>query len=310
MAIQKVRDPVFEGASHDLAALPKPRPHVSLDEVLAGKSQSPIAHFAVADGRHFVTANQDNELQVHQEGVVTPLRLSPPLAIKALALDHEGHLYAHSQGDELFRVDREAWQGSARGPHRWARVELPAGRPLESLRMGADKHLVAGWDKQFHRLDRSDSTSMQWGPLLPLAAVPLLGDTLASAQMRAQFPGGALTASSHVMGQTREGISHKRSFFQGIKAHFHPLESLSHTGKDIQHRVSGRRGLEAVYADDKQLHERLKPLSKSKPVAADLSARLVALSVPGPRQALANQISQALARVEASSQACARLLGD
>lgn len=310
VAIQRVRDPVFEGASHDLAALPKPRPHVSLDEVLAGKSQSPIAHFAVADGRHFVTANQDNELQVHQEGVVTPLRLSPPLAIKALALDHEGHLYAHSQGDELFRVDREVWQGSARGPHRWARVELPEGRPLESLRMGADKHLVAGWDKQFHRLDRSGPESMKGGPLLPVTAVPLLGDTLASAQMRAQFPGGALTASSHVMGQTREGISHKRSFFQGIKAHFHPLESLSHTGKDIQHRVSGRRGLEAVYADDKQLHERLKPLSKSKPVAADLSARLVALSVPGPRQALANQISQALARVEASSQASARLLGD
>ena len=308
--IQKVRDLVFEGASNDLAALPKPRPQVALDEVLAGTDQNPITCFAVADGRNFVTINKDNELKVHQDGLVTPLQLSPLLAVKTLALDHEANLYAHSQGDELFRLDREAWQVRAGGAQSWTKVELPQRHPLESLRMGADKHLIGGWNKQFHRLDNAAPTSFQWGPLQSVQPVSLLADTLADSQVRARLSGGALTVSSHVMGQTREGIPLKRNFFQGIKAHFHPLEALVQKGKDIQHKVNGRKGMSLVYADDKRLHQQLEPLSKTKPVAADLCARLTALSERGPRQALAKQISQALTRVEQSSQSSARLLGD
>ncbi|MBC3300450.1 AvrE-family type 3 secretion system effector [Pseudomonas sp. SWRI18] len=310
VTIQKVRDPVFEGASYELSTLPKPRPNVSLVEVLAGNSRNPVRGFAVADGRNFVTVNKDHQLQVCVDGVVSPLRLSPALAIKTLALDHEANLYTHTQDGGLFRLDRQAWQGSDGAAHNWTKLELPERQSLESLRMGADKHLIGGWDKQFHRLDKAAPNALEWGPLRSATQVPLLADTLTASKMRRPVSDGALTVGSNVMGQTREGVPLKRSFFQGINAHFHPLEALGEKGKSIQHYVKGRRGLEDVYAADKQLHQQLKPLSKTRPVATDLSARLMALSESGPRQALAKQLSQALAKVEDSSQSSARLLGD
>ncbi|AZF03495.1 AvrE-family type 3 secretion system effector [Pseudomonas sp. R5-89-07] len=309
VTIQKVRDPVFEGASHELSALPKPRPQVSLDEVLAGSAQRPVTGFAIADGRNFVTVDKDHQLQACVDGKVSSLHLSPALAIKTLALDHEANLYAHTQAGELFKADYHAWQGRDGAAPRWTQVELPQGQSLESLRIGADKHLIGGWNKQFHRLDKAALGAMEWGPLAAAVQVPSLADTLAATQMRTPVAGGALTVSSNVMGQTREGVPLKRNFFQGINAHFHPLQALSEKGKSLQHYVNGRRGLEKVYADDKQLHEQLKLLSKSKPVAADLNARLAALSEPGPRQALAGQITEALTRVTESSQSSARLLG-
>ncbi|AZE82120.1 Type III effector protein AvrE1 [Pseudomonas orientalis] len=308
--VKKVRDPVFEGASHELSALPKPRPQVSLDEVLAGNIQRPVTGFAVADGRNFVMVDKDHQLQACVDGVVGPLRPSPALAIKTLALDHEANLYAHTQGGELFKLDRHAWQGSEGAALRWSKVELPQGESLESLRMGADKHLIGGWDKQFHRLDNVTPGAMAWGPVRPAVQEASLADTLAVGQMRMPVSGGALTVSSNVLGQTREGIPTKRHFFQGIKAHFHPLQALGEKGQSIGHHIKGRRGLESVYADDKRLHQQLESLSRSKPVGAGLSACLAALSEPGPRQALAGKISQALAKVEQSSQASARLLGD
>lgn len=308
--IQKVRDPVFEGASHELSALPAPRPRLCVDEVLAGSAQTPITGFAVADGQHFVIANKNHQLQVCLDGVISRLALTPAFAIKTLALDHEANLYAQSQEGELFRLDRQAWQRRGGAAQRWTKVELPQRQPLESLRMGADKHLIGGWNKQFHRLDNASPTAMEWGPLTSAPHAPSLADKLANSQMRMPVSGGALTVSSNVMGQTSEGVSTKRSFFQGLKAHFHPMQALGEKGRSIQHYVNGRRGLEGVYADDKRLHQELKALSKSKQVAADLSARLTALSKPGPRQALAEQISQALAQVKESSQSSARLLGD
>lgn len=310
VAISQVRDPLIEGASHDLVALPAPRPHVSLGEVLAGDSQKPVTGFAVADGRNFVTVNQDNQLQVHQDGVARALELSPTIDIKTLALDHVGNLYAHTQEGDLFRLDRQAWQGKTEQAQSWSKVELPDRQPLESLRMGADKHLVGGWDKQFHRLENATASTMKWGPVQSTSQAPSLADTLVDTSMRAQFNGGALTVSSNVMGQSREGVPLKRNFIKGIKAHFHPLEGLSQMGKDIQHHFKGRKGLEGIYADDKRLHEQLKPLAQSRPVPADLGVRLAALSKPGPRQALAEQIRQALTDVEHSSQSSARRLAD
>lgn len=310
VAISQVRDPLIEGASHDLAALPAPRPQVSLGEVLAGDSQRRVTGFAVADGNNFVTVDQGNTLQVHQDGVARPLQLSPSIDIKTLALDHAGSLYAHTQGGELFRLDRQGWQGKTEQVQRWSKVELPARQPLESLRMGADKHLIGGWDKQFHRLDNASASALEWGPLHATAEAPSLAETLAGTSMRAQFYAGALTVGSNVFGQSREGLALKRNFFQGIKAHFHPLEALGQMGEGIQHHFKGRQGLEGVYADDKRLHEQLKPLAQSKPAATDLSARLAALSAPGPRQALAGQIRQALSDIEESSHSSARRLGD
>ncbi|AZF56610.1 Type III effector protein AvrE1 [Pseudomonas sp. R11-23-07] len=310
VTLQKVRDPVFEGASHELSALPKPRPQVSLDEVLAGDPQRPVTGFAIADGRNFVTVDKNHQLQACVDGVVNPLRLSPALAIKTLALDHEASLYAHTQAGELFKMDYHAWQGRDGAAPSWTQIELPQGQSLDSLRMGADKHLVGGWDKQFHRLDKAALGAMAWGPLAVAVQRPSLADTLSAAQMRKPMAGGALTATSTVVGQTREGVPLQRNFFQGLNAHFHPLEAISEKGKSIQHHVNGRRGLEHVYADDKQLHQQLASLSKSKPVAADLNARLAALCEPGPRQALAMRISQALTQVTESSQSSARLLGD
>ncbi len=211
VAIGKVRDPLIEGASHDLAALPIPRPQVSVDEVLAGNDQRRITGFAVVDGRNFVTVDQNHQLQVHHDGDARPLHASPSIDIKTLALDHVGNLYAHTQGGELFRLDRQAWQGNTASAQRWSRVELPGRQPLESLRTGADHHLIGGWDQQFFQLDNASSSAMEWGPL-PLASQALsLADTLASTPMRAQFSGGALTVSSNVLGQTREGIPLKRS---------------------------------------------------------------------------------------------------
>ncbi len=310
VTVTKVRDPVSEGASHELSALPKPRPQVSLEEVLAGDIQRPVTGFAVADGRNFVSVDKDHQLQACVDGAVGPLRPSPALAIKTLALDHEANLYAHTQGGELFKLDRHAWQGREGAAPRWSKVELPQGQSLESLRMGADKHLIGGWDRQFHRLDNAAPGAMAWGPVRAAVQEASLADTLAVGQMRTPVSGGALTASSNVLGQTREGIPTKRHFFQGIKAHFHPLQALGEKGQSIAHHMQGRRGLESVYADDKRLHQQLESLSRSKPVGAGLSTRLAALSEPGPRQALAGQLSQALLEVEKSSQSCARLLGD
>ncbi|NWC74165.1 AvrE-family type 3 secretion system effector [Pseudomonas sp. P7759] len=310
VTIGKVRDPLIEGASHDLAALPIPRPHVSVDEVLVGNDQRRITGFAVVDGRNFVTVDQDHQLQVHHDGDARPLHASPSIDIKTLALDHVGNLYAHTRGGELFRLDRQAWQGNTASAQRWSRVELPGRQPLESLRMGADHHLIGGWDKQFFQLDNASTSAMEWGPLPLTTQAPSLADTLASTQMRGQFSGGALTVSSNVMGQTREGIPLKRSFFQGIGAHFHPLEALGQKAKGVAQHFNGRKGLESVYADDQRLHQQLNALAQSRPVSADLNHRLAALSEPGPRQALAEQIRQALTQVEQSSQSSARRMGD
>jgi hypothetical protein len=310
VAISQVRDPLMEGASHDLAALPAPRPQVSLDEVLAGDSQRRITGFAVADGRNFVTVDQTNQLQVHHDGDAQPLHASPAIDIKTLALDHVGNLYAHTQGGELFRLNREAWQGTTAGVQHWSSVELPGRQPLESLRMDADKHLIGGWNKQLYRLDNASASALEWGPMQSTTPAPSLADTLASTQLRAQFPGGALSVGSNVMGQTREGVPLKRQYSQGISAHFHPLEALSQKAKGVQQHFNGRKGLEGIYADDRRLHQQLTPLAQSRPVSADLDLRLTALSEPGPRQALAGQIRQALTQVEESSQSSARRLGD
>ncbi|NWD21616.1 AvrE-family type 3 secretion system effector, partial [Pseudomonas sp. IPO3778] len=124
--------------------------------------------------------------------------------------------------------------------------------------------------------------------------------------MRTQFPGGALSATSNVLGQTTEGVPLKRGFFAGVNAHFHPLDSLKEMGKGIQHHFTGRQGLESVYTENKHLHEQLKALSQARPVPGDIQSRLETLSQSGPREALAKAISEALAKVEKDSKSAAQ----
>lgn len=312
VATRRVRDPIHEGASHDLSGVPKPRTQVTLDEVLAGNSQQKITAFAVVDGRTFITANQDNHLQVNLGGVTRQLTLTPPIAVQALALDQDANLYAHSKGGELLMLKREDWQGRPDAALSWSKVELPNGQRLDSLRMGADKHLVGEWDKRFFRLDTSVDGTMTWGPVPSASSAQgqSLTEKLAGAQLRTQFPGGALAVASNVMGQSTEGVPTKRGFFSGMKAHVHPLDRLKQMGKDLQHHFTGRQGLESAYAENKHLHEQLKPLSRSRPVPADLKSRLETLGQSGPRQTLAKAISEALAKVEKDSTSSAQRLGD
>ncbi|WP_256352126.1 AvrE-family type 3 secretion system effector [Pseudomonas yamanorum] len=314
VATRQVRDPIHEGASHDLSGLPKPRTQVTLDEVLAGSGQQKITAFAVVDGRTFVTADQDNKLETNLGGVTRQLTLTPPIAVQALALDKDANLYAHSKDGGLFMLKREDWQGRSEAALSWSKVELPKGQRLDSLRMGADKHLVGEWDKRFFRLDTSADGAMTWGPVPSASASSAPGqsltETLAGAQMRAQFPGGALSATSNVLGQTTEGVPLKRGFFAGVKAHFHPLDSLKEMGKGIQHHFTGRQGLESVYTENKHLHEQLKALSQARPVPGDIQSRLETLSQSGPREALAKAISEALAKVEKDSKSAAHRLGE
>ncbi|WP_251029533.1 AvrE-family type 3 secretion system effector [Pseudomonas fluorescens] len=311
VAIQQVRAPIHEGASHELSSVPKPRPQVLLDEVLAGDKQRNITAFAVADGRTFITADQDNQLQVSLDGVTTRLAFSSPVAVQALALDHEANLYAQSSNGELFRLDRQDWQGNLKATQTWTKVNLPDDQRLDSLRTGSDKHLIGGWDNRFFRLEASVQGAMEWGPM-PSSHAPgqSLAEKLAGAQLRAQFPGGSLAVSSNVMGQTSDGVPRNRGFLSGLRAHFHPLESLKQMGMDVQQHLNGREGLASVYADDKHLHEQLLPLSRSRPVSADLGSRLASLGEAGPRQALAESISSALVQVEKNSESTARRLGD
>ncbi|WP_242487782.1 AvrE-family type 3 secretion system effector [Pseudomonas sp. TH31] len=311
VATRQVRAPIHEGASYELAAVPAPRTHVVVDEVLAGDSQRRITMFAIADSRTFATVDQDNRLQVHLDGEVRSLALPVP-GVQALALDHEGHLYAQSRNGELFRLDHQGWQGHSGVPSSWSKVELPNGQRLDSLRMGADNHLIGGWDNRFYRLGTSAEGKLEWGPVRSFTQAPSqsLAEKLSGPQLRAQVQGGVLSVSSNVMGQTSENIPRNRGFFSGLKSHFHPLDSFREMGLDIQHRFNGRRGLESVYADDKKLHEQLKPLSHAKPVPGNLKVRLAFLSESGPRQVLAKAISDALVRVEKNSEASARWLGE
>lgn len=312
VATRQVRDPIHEGASHDLSGVPKPRTQATLDEVLAGSGQQKITAFAVVDGRTFVTADQDNKLETNLGSVTRQLTLTPPIAVQALALDKDANLYAHSKDGGLFMLKREDWQGRSEAALSWSKVELPNGQRLDSLRMGADKHLVGEWDNRFFRLDTSADGAMTWGPVqsASFAPGPSLSEKLAGAQLRTMFPGGALAVTSNVMGQTTEGVPLKRSFFSGVKAHFHPLDSLKQMGRDIQHHFTGRQGLESAYAENKYLRKQLKPLSQSRPVPADLTSRLETLSQSGARQTLAKAISGALAKVEKDSKSSAQRLGD
>lgn len=311
VATQQVCAPVHEGASYLLSGFAVPRTQAALDQALAcGPAR--ITGFAVEDGRKFVTVDENNRFQVHLDGQVKSLAFAQPVAVQALALDGDGHLYAHTQGGELLRLARQDWQGGSDAALSWTRVMLPDSQRLDSLRMGADKQLIGGWGNCFHSLNTSVDGLLEWRAVSSSTQARgfSLAEKMAGNQMRAPFLDGALSVGSNVMGQTSDGVGLKRGFFQGFKAHFHPLEGIKQTGMDIQHHFKGRQGLANVYADDKRLHERLRPLSLERPAPVDLEQRLAALSEPGPRQALAKEIGAALVQVEKSSESCARRLGE
>ncbi|SQH31893.1 AvrE-family type 3 secretion system effector [Pseudomonas mucidolens] len=308
---QQVCAPSYEGASYMLSGLAVPRTQATLDEVMA-QGPSRITGFAVEDGRSFVTLDEHGRLQAQLDGRVQPLTFTQAVTAQALALDAEANLYAHSKGGELFRVARADWQGAGHAALSWTRIILPKAQRLDSLRMGADKQLIGGWAKAFHRLEVAADGALTWGAVQPSTPAPgvSLAEKMAGTQWRGVVLDGTVSVGSNVLGQASEGVPLKRNYLQGLKAHFHPIESLRQAGRDIQHHFNGRQGLAQLYADDKRLHAQLKPLAHAVPVAGGLGQRLAALCEAGPRQALARDIGAALERVENNSETCARRLGE
>jgi len=311
LATQQVRPPLYAGASHELAPIPAPRTQVVLDEVLAGDKQRRIVDFAVVDGRTFVTLGHDNQLKVQLDGRTVALRFSNPQALQAVALDHTGNLYAQTKDGGLLTLDRQGWQDLAGKEVSWKQVQPAKDGPLESLRMGSDKRLIATWGGHNYQLELSAAGGHEWLPLRS-QAVPAesLAQTIQGWQPSRQYKGMLLTSSSNVMGQTSEGVHRRQGFFKGLKTHFHPIDGVRQIGLDIQHRIGGRQGLESLYADDKQLHGKLQSLAHSKPPHLDIASLLAGLSAAGPQSKLLNDLKAALGQVEENSTSAARRLGD
>lgn len=311
LATQQVRSPLYAGASHELAPIPAPRTQVVLDEVLAGDKQRRIVDFAVVDGRTFVTLGHDNSLKVQLDGRNIALRFSNPQPLQAVALDHAGNLYAQTRDCDLLTLDRQDWQDSTGKEASWKQVKPAKDGPLESLRMGSDKRLIASWGGLNYQLERTAAGAHEWQPQRAQATpVESVAQTIQGWQPSRQYKGMLLTSSQNVMGQTREGVHREHGFFKGLKAHFHPIDGARQIGLDIQHRLGGRQGLEGLYADDKQLHAKLEFLAHSKPPLLDIESQLDRLSGTGPQSELLNELKAALGQVEENSTSAARRLAE
>ena len=322
LATHKNREPLYMGASYDLAPLNPARTAISLDEVMAGDAQRTITGFAVENGRRFVSLDSDNRLHTHIDGVDTPLKFKNPKAIQALALDHHAHLYAHTRAGELLRLDKADWQGAASSEVAWVHMALPDNERLKSLHMGADKHLVASWgenspqlnlwNERYRQLQDSTAGALQWEPLNSASSSrePSLKTTLSSGEIKGSLGGVPWALTSGFLGHKTEGIDPDRGLLEGLGAHFKPLEGLRNMGLDIQHRFKGRAGLEGLYAADKVLRGQLDRLASSQPPALDMRSRLESLSASHAIQKVVGDLEHALALLEANSFSLASRLGD
>ena len=322
LASHKTRAPAYSGASYDLAPINDARNHVTLDATLTENTGRKIAAFAVDNARRFVTLDEHNQLVAHIDNKEIALKFAPPREIQALALDRLGDLYAQTRAGELLKLDKARWQTPPAAALAWTTLTLPGNARVQSLRMDADQGLVASWEQlgpkhkafaeQYWQLSAAADCTQQWQPFDSQASnrAPSLASMLSRGEMKGQNNGTAWAVNSAVMGSKTEGLPLDRDFFSGARAHLEPLQGIKNIGLDIQHRANGRRGMAALYAQERELHGQLQALANTRPHALDMTTRLDHLSEKASTQALAGELKAALQQVEACSEQLAMRLGD
>ncbi|WP_244904349.1 AvrE-family type 3 secretion system effector [Pseudomonas fragi] len=322
LASHKTRAPAFSGASYDLAPINDARNHVTLDATLTENTGRKIAAFAVDNARRFVTLDEHNQLVAHIDNKEIALTFAPPRQIQALALDRLGDLYARTRAGELLKLDKARWQTPPASALAWTTLALPGNARLQSLRMDASQRLVASWEvngpkhkafaEHYWQLSAAADGSQQWQPFDSQASnrAPSLASMLSRGEMKGQNNGTSWAVNSAVMGSRTEGLPLDRGFFSGARAHLEPLQGIKNIGLDIQHRANGRRGLAALYAQERELHGQLQALANTRPHALDMTIRLDRLSENASTQILAGELKAALQQVEACSEQLAMRLGD
>lgn len=314
LGTQKTQEPVHLGASYDLAAPNAARRGVTLN-VMAGNAQRVITGFAVVNGGCFVSLDSTNQLRAHIDGKETVLTFAEPKKIQTLALDAHGNLYAQSRAGELLTLDKTHWQNVSTGKVAWTRVMLPDNERLKSLRMGADKQLIASWgennpqlnrwDEKYKQLSLSDQGHMQWEPLVSSGRenARSLSSILREGEIKGNFNSTSWAATSGFLGQKTEGVDSNRGLLKGLRAHMQPLGG-------IQHHLNGRAGMEGLYDADKRVRSQLKSLANAKPAGLDMMARLDLVRGTELTQAVVSTLKDALALVEKNSRSVAIKLGD
>lgn len=312
LATHKAREPLHMGASYELAPHDAARTQVGFDEVMAGSTGREITGFAVQNAKHFVTLDSQQQLHAHINGAATALPLPLAQTLKTVALDHQGHLYAHTESGRLLKLEKAHWQNPSSAAASWTPVPLPGNEPLTSLRMGPDQQLIASWGGKNVQLSHSLDGSPKWQPVEPsLNTRPgSLGEVLGGREIKSQNNGTAWAVTSAFVGQKEEGLGRDRGILKGIGAHIKPIEGLKETGRDIQHHFTGRAGLDGLYADARDVRGQLDALAKTAPRAEDLTTRLERLSKQESTQELAGTLKSSLALVEKNSEPLAVRLGD
>ena len=321
LATHKSRGSVYMEASYDLAPPEGARTHVTLSSGASVKGERQITGFAVENAKRFVTLDQDNQLHAHVDGAERVLSFTLPKALKALALDRRGDLYAQSRTGELLKLEKAHWQSPSSTAKTWEAVKLPGNECLKSLRMGPDKQLIASWGENdpqqnrwgeiFRQLVVSPDGQPKWeAPAPPKAGDSSLNSVLSGGEIKSQNNGTAWAVTSTVLGHKAEGLERDRGLLSGIGAHIKPLEGLKNIGLDIQHHFKGRAGLAGLYADDRALRGQLDALAKAAPCTTNMTTRLERLSEQQSTQALAGALKHALGQVEKNSESLAIRLGD
>lgn len=317
----KTWEPLHMGASYDLAPPNGAQTRFAFEAMTAG-SERIITGFAVDSARRFVSLDHNNQLHAHIDGKETALRFSKAEDVRALALDHLGNLYGQTKTGKLLRLEKAFWQNPSSSHVAWTSVKLPGNEQLKTLRMGADKHLVASWGENHPQLKRwgekyrqlnilSDG-ALQWEPLAAQSKtrVSSLGSVLSGGELKTQNHATSLAVSSTVLGQTTEGVKREGGYFKGLSAHFKPYEGIKNIAHDLQHRIKGRVGMAGLYDSDKALRQQLKPLASAPQASPDLTARLERLQGHEPLQGIVKALNAARLQVEKSSESSASRLGE
>ena len=322
LATHKSRDPAYSGASYDFVPVNDARTRVTLNGTLSDNSARKISAFAVDHPGCFVTLDDQNRLVAHINGKEIPLKFAQPQALQALALDSRGDLYAQTRTGALLKLDKAQWQTPSAAELAWTTLQLPGNERLKSLRMDAGQQLIASWvqndskqknrDEKYWQLTTSADGAQQWKPFEAQLVSPArpLAQLLGSGEMKSQNNDTSWAVNSTVMGNRTEGLPVDRGFFSAVLAHLEPVQGIKNIGLDLQHRVNGRRGMAALYVQERDLQGQLQSLANTQPNALDMTARLDHLSQRESTQALASEIKACLKQVEASSEQLAMRLGD
>jgi len=321
LAPHKTREPLYMGASYDLAPPNGAKNRFAFEAMTAG-SERVITGFAVDNARRFVSLDHNNQLHAHIDGKETALTFSTSEVVQALALDHLGNLYGQTQTGKLLTLEKAVWQNPSSSHVAWASVKLPGNEQLKTLRMGADKHLVASWGENHPQLNRwgekyrqlniSPDGALQWEPLAAQSKTreSSLGSVLSGGELKTQSHATSWAVSSTVLGQTTEGVEREGGYFKSLSAHFKPHEGIKNTAYDLQHGIKGRAGMAGLYGSDTALRQQLKALTSAPQASLDLTARLERLQGHEPLQGIVKALNAARLHVEKSSESAASRLGE